>query len=259
MADQQHHITTRVMDIHRKWWGYVYSTEWWPKMSILTSQTHSGEVTLSGKRDFADVLKIRIWDEKIILHYPLGPNKIIGTLIEGDRGHRQRKEVKTDLREPGRWHVVPCSSEDGGGGAQTIDASFEINILAKDGAFPAWCHVQLENSSLDDFIAHHKGSCPEMQCIPVSQSPRPKPSLDSILTSVFLLIPNKAGCSHLPIRYFPFSLSFSYPTKAFSLHPLPLPKSLNGTASWNIRWSFLYHPELSSFILSNPRKTHWGL
>lgn len=51
---------------------------------------HRGEVSLSGKRDFADVLKIRIWDEKIILHYPLGPNKIIGALIRG----RQRSQTE---------------------------------------------------------------------------------------------------------------------------------------------------------------------
>ena len=51
---------------------------------------YCGEVTLLGKRDFADVLKLRIWDEKIILHYPLGPNKIIGTLIRG----RQRSQTE---------------------------------------------------------------------------------------------------------------------------------------------------------------------
>ena len=44
--------------------------------------------------------------------------------------------MKMDVEgEPGRWHVVPCGSEDGGGCGQTIEISFEINILAKDGVF----------------------------------------------------------------------------------------------------------------------------
>ena len=43
--------------------------------------------------------------------------------------------MKTDAGgERGRWHVVPCGSEDGGGCGQPREVSAEINILDKDGA-----------------------------------------------------------------------------------------------------------------------------
>ena len=52
---------------------------------------HCAEVTLSGKRGFADVINIRIWDEKTILHYPLGPSKTTGTLLRGRRRSQTEK------------------------------------------------------------------------------------------------------------------------------------------------------------------------
>lgn len=52
-----------------------------------------GQVTLQGKRDLADVIQIKIWDEEIILDYPVGPSIVTRTLIRGGQKVVDRKKV----------------------------------------------------------------------------------------------------------------------------------------------------------------------
>ena len=52
-------------------------------------------VILHGKRDFADVIKLRVCDGEIILYYPSGSNAIISP-HKNDSGRSEGGEKKKD-------------------------------------------------------------------------------------------------------------------------------------------------------------------
>ena len=51
-----------------------------PKDVYIQVPRTCGHVPLHGKRDFADVIKSWLWDGKITLAYPVGPNVVIKVL-----------------------------------------------------------------------------------------------------------------------------------------------------------------------------------
>lgn len=55
-----------------------------PKM-LISSSLEPGKVTLDGKRDFADVIKSRLFSWGDDLHHPSGPDGIPASLQEGGR------------------------------------------------------------------------------------------------------------------------------------------------------------------------------
>ena len=100
-----------------------------------------------------------------------------------------------------------------------------------------------------------KGSaCPEMQCIQLANPQDP-----SHLWSLYLLLcslsqTRLAMWSPYQSDIFPFSLSYSYPTKAFSLLPI-LQFSEWRLLHETLDEAFLYHLNCHLLSFSNPRKT----
>ena len=108
-----------------EWWLFIKVTRLrvcdWIMASLRHPQPNPrscGWVTLQGKRDFADVIQIKIWDEEIILDYPVGASMVTRTLIRGGQKVIDREKVMWEQKQRERpedetWFPVALKTEEG--------------------------------------------------------------------------------------------------------------------------------------------------